>query len=74
MSFFHNEYEVDQMILGTNEMNESQLPEAVTRNMPKTVLWLLRHRASRQNYGVCIFNVGEPVSRAVVSPVVRVFG
>ena len=56
-------------------LEQTKLPEAVTRNMPKTVLWLLRHRASRQNYGVYIyiFNVAEPVSRAVVSPVVGFF-
>ena len=57
-----------QWILGRK--HESQLPEAVTRNMPKTVLWLLRHRASRQNYGVYIWCgwAGE------LGPVVRVFG
>ena len=61
-----------QWILGRKQ--ESQHAKAVTRNMPKTVMWLLRHRASRQNYDVYthiyIYYVGEPVIRAVVSPAV----
>ncbi len=39
-----------QWILGRKQ--ESQHAKAVTRNMPKTVMWLLRHRASRQHYDV----------------------